>query len=364
MQSNATAHVSLANLEANLQNIRQFTSAKLIMLPVKANAYGHGMVAISKYVQQKSLVEYLAVASVAEGLQLRQEKILLPILVLGQILHRYTELALINDLELTISDASFLDHLVRCSQRLGTKARVHLKIDTGMGRSGVDFSKASELMDQIIANDNLELVGVMTHFASADITADQDFTYTQLERFIKLTTHLNPKILRHTANSAAALYYPQTRLDLIRPGIASYGYLPEPERRIDLKLRSVMRLLSEITLIKDLMPGSSIGYARTFKAKEKTRIAIVPVGYGDGYDRLFSNRSQVLINGRLYPVRGNVSMDQITIEIGLNSSVKIGDEVCLMDFSDLTAQELADIKKSIPYEILCQINQRVPRFYY
>lgn len=366
------AEIDLKALGSNVREIRRVTDMSTqIMAIVKANGYGHGVVPVSRVALQNG-ASWIGVALLQEAILLREKGISAPILVLGYTPVDDIEEVIRNEISQTIF--TWEDALAAASvaHSLGKKAKVHVKIDTGMGRLG--FNSDPETVDIIyrLAHlPGLEVEGIYTHFATAD-EADKTFAQEQFARFQQLLKQLAARHIiirwRHCANSAAVLDLPYTHLDLVRPGIIIYGLYPSPHVCRDLvKLTPVMALKAKVAFVKEVPEGFSVSYGRTFYTKEKTRIATVPLGYGDGYSRLLSNRGDVLVRGMRAPVVGRVCMDQLMVDVGHIPGVQQGDEVVLLGSQGtdetITVDELAGYLGTINYEVLCMISERVPRIY-
>jgi len=359
------AVIDLKVLEHNIGQIRKRIGDKKIMAIVKANAYGHGILEISQKAI-KSGVDYIGVGFLEEGLFLRQNDIETPILVMGGILGYQVKKFIQNDLEITVSSLELAKHIN--DEVHNQKARVHLKIDTGMERIGVTHRFAVEFVKRVSMMKNIEIVGLYSHFATAD-EGDQSFVQTQSERFESIIVELK-KLgievpIKHIANSGATANTPETAWDMVRPGIALYGMYSSEHVSRDLDLKPVMRLTSKVVFIKRVPPNTGISYGLKYFTKKETGIVTVPIGYGDGYSRLLTNKGEVLIRGKRYPVVGAVCMDQLMVNTG-DDKIEIGDEVVLigrMEREEIRATELAEKIGTIPYEITCMINARVPRIY-
>jgi len=362
------AVIHLGNLHRNLAIIREATrGGPMLCLSVKADAYGHGIAEIGKSAADAG-VDYLAVATVDEAVDLRAGGVTLPILVYSLPTPEEVPDILINRATPIISDLSIADLIQDEASRSGTIVDVHLKIDTGMGRIGCRPEDAAEIADGVRKRPNLRLAGISTHFATSD-SNDRTQTEFQINRFngaLESIRHLgiDPGIV-HAGNSGGVLQYPNAWYDMIRPGILAYGYRPSAETDSLSGVRPVMELLSKVIQIKEVEAGSTISYGATWTAKERTCIGTVPVGYGDGYNRLLSNRGRVLIRGRSYPIAGRVCMDHVMVDLGPDPEVERFDTVVLFgpDPSGPDAEELADLCSTIPYEITCAISKRVPRIY-
>lgn len=367
------ARIHIENIRFNLAGIRQAVGPqRKILVAVKANGYGHGAVEVSR-LAESSGIDWLGVATVPEGLELRRAGIKLPILKFSPAFSEELPAALENDLTLTVASRQNIDDLqAACRARAANiQSAAHLKLDTGMGRIGCAPEEAPALA-AYIKNEcpNLRLTGVFTHFPVSD-EADPTYTRAQIERFktaceaIQVT--LGRKLdLVHAANSGAVLGHEPAWLDMVRPGIMVYGFYPDPGTPRSIPLKPGLSFLTRVSFIKKVTAGASIGYGRTWVAPEDTWVATIPVGYADGFNRLFSNRGRVLINGQSYPIVGRVCMDQSMVNLGPETAVKVGDEVVLIGKSgqdEISAYEWAEKLATITYEVTCQINQRVARVY-
>ena len=361
----AWAEINLSAIRHNLTEIRRHIqpSAKLCAV-VKANAYGHGAVEASK-VAVECGADFLAVATVDEGLELRRAGFTQPILILGIIPYDAAEISVQNNLTMTVSDFEFAEKISQAAVKLNTVAKVHLAIDTGMGRIGVYPDAAIDVAAQINSLPNIELEGLFTHFADADIS-DKTFTLNQLEIFkstaekIKLRG-INVKIC-HCAESAAILELPEAHLDMVRAGIISYGFYPSNEVKRTIELKPVMKLIARVVYLKNVAKGTPIGYGREFIAARDSVIATMPIGYADGYIRAYKN-FHVEINGKLAPIAGRICMDQFMVDVTDVGKVKIGDEVILFGSDLITGDDAAKHLHTINYEVTCLISNRVPRIY-
>lgn len=361
------AIINLAAFRHNLERVKRYVGRNTkIMAVVKSHAYGHGVRVISREAVRGG-VHYLGVARVDEGLELRNEGIDAPILVFEIAPEGLAELAIANDIELSVSALDHARLFSSLAQRQGKKARIHLKVDTGMGRLGFDYRNAADSLAQIARLRSLELVGVYSHFATAE-DPDRCFAREQLKRFNSVLEELQRRgiviPLRHIANSAAIITLPESHFDLVRPGIMLYGYGPAPGMAADAGLKPVMSLLSRVMFVKKVPAGTGISYGLRFVTQRDTRIATVPVGYGDGYSRMLSNKAEVIIRGRRYPVVGTICMDHCMIDLGTDSDVQVGDEVTLLGGTGdqyIGAWEIAEKLGTIPYEVTCMVSARVPR---
>lgn len=337
-----------------------------LMAVVKANAYGHGAEEVAKRALSSG-ADLLGVAVAEEGRDLRRVGISCPILILGASNREQIAMALDHELDITLCDNNAWHQVVELSTTMKVKARIHLKVDTGMGRLGVSPDRVVETWVPKLCHPMIEWQGLMSHFAESD-AEDVDYTKEQLRRFLdvieELRCHQATPPMIHVANSAAAMRFPGSHFNMVRIGIGLYG-----AETYDVKypLKAAMTMESRITFIKEVGPDIPIGYGRTFVTSENTVIATVAVGYADGYRRALSNRSHVLIGGTRCPVVGRVSMDQITVAVPKTLSLQVGDVVTLMGESEtgaaITVHEMASWADTISYEILTGITSRVPRVY-
>jgi alanine racemase len=359
--------VNLARLAGNLAAIRARVTPARVMPILKANAYGHGMIEVAKWVETWG-VDALGVAYLEEGILLRQQGICTPILVLGGIIGNQVPLFLHHDLTLTASSVEKLDQIEAAAAHLGMIARVHLKIDTGMERIGVHYYSAESLLEASLRRPHVQIEGIYSHFANAD-AADLSHARLQLERFQNVLRFYErrslPVPLRHMANSAAVLQLPESYFDLVRPGILMYGVYPSKEAARTVAVRPALSWKSRVVYFKVVQPGHPVSYGSSWESDHSTRVVTIPVGYGDGYFRGMSNRAQVIIRGQKYPQVGRICMDQMMVNLEMGTAYN-GDEVILMGEAEgacITAEDLAEWAGTIPYEVLTNINTRVPRVY-
>jgi alanine racemase len=333
-----------------------------VMPVLKANAYGHGLVEVARTLEAEGAPVF-GLAFVEEGMRLRRAGIHTPILVLGGVLGDQIPLYLQHDLMPTASSPDKLRAIDAAAAARGVRARVHVKFDTGMERLGVHWYHAHKLLDEIPRARHVEVVGVFSHLASSD-EADRTYTNTQRERFDEVVDGFRvrglPTPVRHLANSGAVLQHPDTWYDLVRPGILSYGVFPSADVPRTLPVRPALRWVSKVVFFKVVRAGDPVSYGSTWAPTVDTRVVTVPVGYGDGYFRALSNRARVRIGGRDLPVVGRVCMDQLLVDLGPDGTAYNGDEVVLLG-DGVTAEDLAGWAGTIPYEVLTNVNTRVPR---
>ncbi len=363
------ALIDLAAFEANVAAIRGTLRPGVKLLAVlKADAYGHGAPLLAE-AALKAGAFMLGVATPAEGIELRRHGIEAPILVLGPTRPALAEEILRHGLEHVVFDRELAESLSGAAFACGRKARIHLKVDTGMGRLGLWPEEVSEFLRWAEGLKGLELVGLMTHLACADRTDDPQ-NQAQLRRFASLVDGLGgvrERLIIHCANSAATINHPEAHWDMVRVGIALYGSPPARELEGRLPLKPVMSWRSRIVQLKSHREGSAIGYGGTYRTRGGCRIATLAVGYGDGYSRRLSNRGEVLIHGKRAPVVGRVSMDLITVDVSHIPEAGPGDEVVLLGSQGegtLGAGELSELLDTIPYELYCSVGKRVPRIFH
>ena len=375
------AEIDLSKLEFNYNQIKSHLMKEhpkkdiKICGVVKANAYGHGIQEISKKLISIG-ADYLGVANYDEAIKLRSH---IPadanILVFGTLIHSklkpaaYVEKLLKYNLIATVASletARFLDYYTKGTRK---KFKVHIKVDTGLKRIGFDVKWAFKNIMQVFAYKNLFVEGIYTHFATSE-AKDKTFAKTQLLKFQELL-HMLKKTgiefpLVHTANSGAILDLKDSHFNMVRPGLALYGYYPSDEVKNKILLKPILNLKSKVTYIKRVDSHTSISYGRKYYTDNKTFIGSVPIGYGDGYWRAFSDKGAVCINGKSYKITGAITMDWLMVNLGVKTNVKIGDDVLLMGSDNgvyLGADKLSALLKTIPYEICCAVADRVQRIY-
>ncbi len=361
-----TAFISHDNLIHNLNLIQKAVAPAKVMGVVKADAYGHGSVEIAKTLIDNG-VDYLGVAFFEEGIELRKAGIEVPILVFGAHLPEFFPQFLRYDLDITLTDRGQLEPLKALCKEQKKRARVQVKVDTGMGRVGFFPEKDFELIRQILEEPVWNAVGIYSHLSSAD-EDDPEYTQMQIRRFAEFKEKIEQSVRKrpffHLANSAAIMRFPEAYFDYVRPGVMLYGNPPGPDFKLEWPLQEVMAFKSKITLIKKLPKGHAVSYNRRYYTPEETFIGVVPAGYADGYNRRFTNHGQVLIRGRRYPVVGTVCMDQFMVDLGPKTDVQIGDEVVLygkQGDEHISIVEVSRRLETIPYEITCWVSRRVPR---
>ena len=364
------AEIDLDILANNMKNIKKLAGNKEVIAVVKADAYGHGALDVAPCLLENG-ASRLAVAMLTEAIELRNNNIKAPIMILG-----YTPLdlgeELINfDIEQTIYDLDYAKELSDLALTLNKKAKVHIAIDTGMGRIGfLPTDESFNSICEICSLDGLDAVGIFTHFSSSD-EADKEYTqyqFNQIYDFIRKLENNGINIpLKHASNSAAIIDLPNTYLDAVRAGIILYGYYPSNEvKKENLSIKPALTLKAKIAHVKELESNMYISYNRTFKTSRKSKIATIPIGYADGYIRTLKHDAKIIVNGQLAPIVGNICMDQFMIDVTDIPNVKTGDEVILLGESNgikFNADDIAKCMNSINYEVLCLLKKRVPRAY-
>jgi alanine racemase len=356
--------VDLDNFIGNLKEIKRLIGPQVdFMQVVKADAYGHGAIEISN-AALKNGARMLGVANADEGIQLRISGIQAPIVILGPSTTSEIEEIIKYNLTPSVSDAAFAKKL----EKSGHKLPVHIEVDTGMGRGGIMHNEALKLIREISNLPNITLEGIFSHFASSEVVIPYNKNQGQLfYDLIAELKRLNITIpIRHMENSGAILNYPEFKLNMVRPGIMTYGIYPAPDDESKALLSPVMSFKTNVVLLKDFPKGCGIGYGSTYVTGKQTRIATIPVGYGDGYGFILSNQGEALIRGKRAPIVGRVSMDLCTIDVTHIPACAIGDEVVLLGRQgkeSISANEIAVKAKTISYEVLCALGKRAPRLF-
>jgi len=361
------AVVSLGRLRENLLAVKRHVGPARVMAVLKANAYGHGLDAVARALAPHA--DAFGVALVEEGIRLRRLGLQNPILVFGGTWTRQIPLFLEHGLTLTVPSLARLRDVEEAAAARGSsRARVHLKIDTGMERIGVHHYNAESLLEAAARSAHVQVEGIYSHFANADAVDLKD-TQVQLERFFEVLRFYDRRSLpvpqRHIANSAAVLRLPESHLDLVRPGILLYGVYPFAGAPRTVAVEPALSWRSRVVYFKVVEAQSPVSYGSTWRSDHRVRVITVPVGYGDGYFRSLSSRAQVLLRGQRDPQVGRVCMDQMMVNLEDGTGYN-GDEVVLIGSQDglrITAEELAEWAGTIPYEVLTAISERVPRVY-
>jgi len=363
--------INLDAIANNVKNIKKLIGEKKeLMAVVKGNAYGHDILEIASVVLNNGATR-LAVARLEEGIFLRKASITVPILILGLTLKQQVELLVSYNITPTVCEYEMIEKLSESAIKVDKVVKVHLKVDTGMGRIGIFPHDILRFIKRIRALKNVEIEGIFTHFSVAD-EKDKTYTEEQFRKFMEVLTVLEKEGIRipikHVGNSATLLDLPHMWLDLVRPGISMYGLYPSTEVQKTIKLIPAHSFKTRIIFLKELFMGESIGYGRTYTTNQRrTKVASLPLGYADGYNRLLSNQGEVLVRGRRFPVIGRVCMDQCVIDVTNLPQVEIGDEVVLwgrQGKEEINIEEIADKIGTINYEIVHMPDKkRVPKLF-
>ncbi len=365
------ADINLDAVAHNAEAIKKQLKPGVKMAAViKADGYGHGALPVAVTVDK--VADWFAVSNIEEALELRAGGIQKPILTLGYTAPLQLEEAIKNRITLTLCDRESAEEISEVATRIGMKAEVHIKVDTGMGRIG--FPAEESFSGQVagaVSLPSITATGIYTHFARAD-EAGEEATRVQFEKFMKFIDAMEKQgiagLLRHAENSAAILRFPEYQLDMVRLGISLYGMCPsEDVVPSGVELQPAMEIKSHVAFLKTVPAGTAIGYNATYVTKEPRRIATVPVGYGDGYPRALSNCGRVLVHGKSVPIVGRVCMDQMMIDVSEVPEVMRGDTVTLMgkeEKEQITAEEIGALSHSFHYEMVCNVGKRIPRVYY
>ena len=364
------AEISLGNLEHNYRALRACAPDSKFLGVVKANAYGHGAVPVARKLEELG-ADYLAVACLNEAMELRQAGIRMPILILGATPEELAGLVVDYDVTQTVFTPGLAQALSQAAGVQGRRAKIHVKVDTGMSRLGLldhDPAAAAREVEGLCALPNLEAEGIFTHFANAD--GDEAYTMLQFTRFLDTLAELEETYgrkfeIRHCAASGAVLNYPCTHLDMVRPGVALYGHAPDPSCAglDELNLRPAMTLKSRVAAVRDLPGDTPVSYGCTQRVgRNGGRVAVLPIGYADGLHRVLSGRGSVWLDGKRRPIIGRVCMDMCMVALEDGDQVKAGDEAEIFG-PHLPVEESAELAGTIQYELLCAVSARVPRVY-
>lgn len=356
------------NMEQMKQNIRPETK---VMAVIKADGYGYGAVQIAEMMERWNYIWGFAVATLDEAVVLRTEGIQKPILVLGCVFpDQYMEM-LKHEIRMNIYTEEMAESISRMAAREGKTAYMHIKLDTGMSRLGFGINEQSaETIKRISKMPNVNMEGIFTHFTKAD-EKDKSFTKKQIQEFVWMTERLKEKNVRftyeHCSNSAGIIDVPEANFDIVRAGISTYGLYPSEEvDKTNVKLKPALALKSHVAFVKEIESGTPVSYGGTFVAKEKMKIATIPVGYADGYPRSLSNKGYVLIRGKKAPILGRVCMDQFMVDVTQIEGVSFGDKVTMIgkDGNEILPVEvLSELSGRFNYEFVCDLGKRIPRVY-
>ena len=362
------ATIHLPAIAHNLGELRRVLAPHVdILAVIKADGYGHGYRTVAETLSQLGIRRF-GVATVHEGVLLREAGILEDIIVMGGILPEQVKDLVHAGLIPALSDSDTVHALSQAVSQHRRPFPVHVKVDTGMRRLGFALEEVPPLLQSPLFSHTLLCQGVMTHLADAD-NPDPTFTLQQLDRFHKAVSSLpgkSPRPCRHAANTAAILWHPQAHLDMVRPGLSLFGYAPVPDREISVSLQPVMSLTTKVVHLKTVKQGESVSYGDVYRTRRDSRLAILPIGYAHGYNRRLSNTGEVIIHDRRFPIVGRICMDMTVVDVTDDPTIKPGDDVILMGKSEtqaITAYDLANWQDSIPYEVLCNLGLKVPRVY-
>ncbi len=356
--------IDLDQFKLNLSWIQKQIGSSLLCCCVKANAYGHGLIRMALAAQECG-ADYFCVARLQEGVALRRAGIRIPILVLGAFHEDQIADLIRYDLEFTISSRFKAELVAKAAIQGNFKCTVHVEVDTGMRRTGVRIESALGLMEYLLKQPCFHLKGIYSHFAMSE-TPNNSFTQDQIERFLALKERAASTFglpwIWHLANSGGISFYPESHLDMVRAGLLCYGLALNPSAQ---ELKPILSLKAKVSYFKVVEANQGISYGHTYQTQRQSRIATVPVGYGDGYRRDFSNRMKVLIRGQFYPIAGSVCMDQFMVDLG-DGEAYVGDEVVLVGKQggrEISLVEMAHMIGTDPREVLCHFNERIPRIY-
>ena len=366
----AWAEIDLDAIAYNTRNIKQLIGHKDLIAVVKANCYGHGVIDIIPTLLENG-ASRLAVAMISEALEIRENNITAPVMILGFTPLYLGEELINNDIEQTVYDLDYARELSKIALSLNKKAKIHIAMDTGMGRIGfLPNEKSIDDITEIYSLEGIDVVGIFTHFSTSD-EKDKEYSHQQFTKMMSVIDELEKRgidiPLKHVANSGAIIDLPNTYLDAVRAGIILYGYYPSDEvNKSNLALKPALTLKATITNVKTLEKDMYISYGRTFKTSDKTVVATIPVGYADGYIRKLGENGKVIIKDQFAPIIGRICMDQFMIDVTNIPDVKIGDEVILLGEKNnlkYNADDIAEKLGTINYEVTCMLKSRLPRVY-
>ena len=365
MNTKNCAEINIENLIINIRAIQQKVAPSQVIPVVKADSYGHGAVAVTKRLVKEGF-KLFAVAQFQEAMELRESGIAQPILIFGRLFPNEIPIAIKTGFRITLSGKEDIRWIEKAGQE--KQANVHVNLETGMGRIGVLLDRELDFFDSLLQSQHCIWEGLYSHFSTSD-EKDKTYANLQLSRFQKVLSYINKKDKKpsiiHMANSGAILDLPESYFDAVRPGILLYGHYPSTETSRSIKLRQVMTLKTFVAHIRKIPAGFPVSYGRRWTAKEPTTIAVLPLGYADGIQRNLTNKGEVLIQGKRYPMVGTVTMDHIMIDVG-NDPIEPGDEVIVWGEGTegtIQALEVAEKIGTIPYELTCGVSKRVKRVY-
>lgn len=366
------AKVNLDAIRHNLLEVRKKLSGDTkLMAIIKADAYGHGAVPLAKSIGESGKIDYYGVAIIEEAVELREAGIATPVLILGYTPKEQYDLVVSYDVAQTVFQYEMAEALSKEAKRQGKTAKIHIKVDTGMTRIGyTDTIESVEDIKRIAALENIEIEGLFSHFARADET-DKTSTELQLQRYIAFVDLLEREGIhipvKHIANSAGIIEFPQAYFNMVRCGIVTYGIYPsDMVKQEEINLIPAMEIKTHVIFVKEVEPGVSVSYGGTYVTDRRTKIATIPVGYADGYSRNLSNYGKVIIHGQYAPILGRICMDQFMVDVTDIKDVKQGDIVTLLGRDGdafLSAEQVAEWSHSFAYELVCTVGKRIPRVY-
>ena len=358
--------IALEAIQSNFRLVKDFVSPAKVISIVKADAYGHGAVPVARALQQAG-TDFLGVASLDEALELKDSGADVPILIVGPLLGGEVDEAVRAGLRITAYCVGIVEEISKSARKQGCPALVHAKIDTGMGRIGMPVEEGEHFVRFAQSQPGITVEGVLTHFSSAD--CDAEFTIKQLDRFKRLLAALSRGGLNiplaHAANSAAIFNFPESHLQAVRPGLAIYGIAPSPEPP-PVELKPALSFRTTVVMVKSVPASYPVSYGRTHITSKKTILATLPVGYRHGLPRILSNQGEVLIRGRRAPIVGQICMDQMMVDVGGVREVTVGDVATIYgeDGDERKGvEEMSQKAQTIPYELLCALDKRIPRGY-
>lgn len=366
----AWAEIDLDAIAYNTRNIKKLIGDKDLIAVVKANCYGHGVIDIIPTLLENGVSRF-ALAMISEALEIRDNKITAPVMILGFTPLYLGEELINNNIEQTVYDLDYAKELSKIALTLNKKAKIHIAIDTGMGRIGfLPNEKSIDNITEICSLEGIEVIGIFTHFSTSD-EKDKEYSHEQFTKMLSVMDTLKKRgidiPLKHVANSGAIIDLPDTYLDAVRAGIILYGYYPSDEiDKNNLALKPALTLKATITNVKTLEKDMYVSYGRTFKTSNETIVATIPVGYADGYLRKLAENGKVIIKGEFAPIIGRICMDQFMIDVTNIPDVKIGDEVILLGEKNglkYNADDMAKKLDTINYEVTCMLKSRLPRVY-
>lgn len=365
----AWVEIDLDRLKENFRKVKEWVGPdKSILVAVKADAYGHSSVAVSKALAAEG-VSMLGVASLEEAIEIARGGAGVPVLILSPSSFIEIPEIVAEGFTSTVSNIEYARRLSSVARALNKKMKVHIEIDTGMGRTGVNYAEAADFIQQVGELDSIHVEGVFTHFANAE-ESDKSFALEQLKRFTQVLEDVKSKSLEvsivHAANSASLLDLRESHFNMVRPGLVIYGMYPSRWVKRQIEVKPVMTFKARVAHLNSIAKGETVSYGRTYTAPKDCAVAVISVGYGDGYSRALSNKGQVLIRGKRFNIVGLVCMDLTMVDVTGHPEIRVGDEVILMGKSgeqEITADDLARLSGTISYDVTCSVGPRVPRVF-